>query len=290
MTMPETGLMRHAINETAIFQQLERDLQVPRLLNEQVLTDIADRYGFQTETLAEFFGKKVPVLEDFELDLTFSPLFTPTLSDRKSYGKHLGPHHLSGEQLRDMIRALEEKHLQGILLGPDGQPYPILLKEVTIERYVYRLSLDRPVAPSIFEAIPDDLTEDEHAMVNMLAREEIWREEDRHTLLNAFLNVNTPESSADRVEKWVYLTDFVRTYRPLTLADLDRQLESLIQSCKLDLDKLPGRRFHDPELMQLYTDSETAHARDEQARIIDHYNHMIRLAEKLQQDRHAMVS
>jgi hypothetical protein len=271
------------IDINALFQQLEKDLLTPRVINQQVLNYIADHYGFHAERLGVFFAEKISELEDYELDLTFSPLFTPTVHDRKAYGTILGAQALTSEQIAELERVLEDKRLSTTFVTYDGTEYPLLLKDVTIHRYVGRLFLDKPLASELYKAIERLVPQEQKGLVLMLSREDLWHEPGRRALLEGFLSLYHNQDCYP-VDKLLYLTDFIRTYRPHSLPDLQRQLDSLIQSCEADLEKVRNRRYHDHELAERYSHSDVARAKDEEVRVIESYTYMMAMASQLKLD------
>ena len=271
---------------------LKQDLSAPRELSPQVLHMIVDQFGFAEETLDAFFAEKVPTLEDFELDLLFSPLFTPSSTDRERYVSVLGPNFLLADDLQHLSQTLVSLgevgslQVQFALSLTAGPVFSMPLKDVMIDRYLHRLGLDKPLPAEVFALIADVATalpEPDKAALNVLGRETVWQRPERASLFVALIQVSMARKTFS-VEKFKYLTDFMRTYRPASVFDLPKQLESLIRSCESDLENIRNRRYHDPHLRELYETSDTATVNTEAARITRNYESMMAHAEALLED------
>lgn len=268
-----------------LIKKLAEDLSRERVMTPQVQEYIINQYGVNPEEFAAFFADRVPGLEDYELDLIFSPLFTPTLSDRSGYGAILGAEALGTEEVRGLIETLVQKPVYAHFLVENRQNIPMALQEVTIERFVDRLYLDRPLSEGLNALIGEAAPVALQGELRMLARESVWQDSWRQDLLAAFLRLFHLQQNV-ALEKVLFLTDFVRTYRPGNLNDLQRQLDSMIQSCKKDLENVRGRSFHDAHLKEMYADTEAFNeaAEAEAQAVSQNYQQMIVMAEALLND------
>jgi hypothetical protein len=177
---------------------------------------------------------------------------------------------LADAQLETRFKVLEQ-----------GDEIPVPVHEVFIDRYVNLLRLDRPLPPALYEAILAYVPEASHNEVNLLAREDIWQQEARQSILLAFLTVFKHRQNFSTL-KVSFLTNFVRTYRPAHVLELDRQFESLIESCKVDMENVQGRGFHDEYLKAMNVGNNLT-ATTERG-IWEHYQHMMDLATQLKED------
>ncbi len=251
----------------ALLTQLRSDLTRPRELSAQVVHTIADRFEVTSDTLSTFFEQTVPTLDDQDLDLTFSPLFTPTSRERATYMALLKDTHLTSQDVQALITTLEGEKLTGNLIMANGQTFDLPLTWVTLARFVERLYLNKPLPTGMLALIDSTVPEADRPWVNVLAREAVWKEPARQTILRAFLTIFA-ETDRYNLGKVEYLTNFVRTYRPAQLADVPRQLDSLIRSCESDLNRSEERGFHDHVLKEKYT------LREERARDLSHEEHV----------------
>lgn len=278
--------MADAAFTKSIYDRLKSDLLATRRLPDQVVSEITERYNVPHEELLAFFQDKFPTLEDYEVDLVLSPLYTPTQDNKLSYAALLLDQHVSGDDVKDIITQLEAEQLKSTLQTPAGEETTIPLHEVSIDRYVRLLGLDRPISPDIYLSIQENIPAEDQMRLNWLARESVWTGTDRGDMFVAFLKVFTTRQNYS-AEKFEFLTNFMRTYRPAGLFDLERQFDSLITSCESDLENIAGRSFHDPMLKGSYSDSELAHFKEDGVR--KHYQHMITMSQELKDDYHQLA-
>ncbi len=269
-----------------IYDRLKADLVAVRRLPEQVVSEITDRHNVTPEDLPAFFDTTFPTLEDYQVDLILSPVYTPTQDNKLSFASLLREAFISTEQVSEWTKQLESEALVATLQAPNGLEIKLPLHEVSIDRYVRLLGLDRPISADVHIAIEEDTPAEDYMRLNWLAREGVWSGSERGNMLVAFLKVFKVRKtySAAKVE---FLTDFLRTYRPSGLFDLARQFDSLIASCESDLEGLAGRAFHDPQLKGTYSDSELAHYQTDKVR--QHYQSMITMAQELKEDYHQLA-
>lgn len=265
-----------------VLEMLKNDLSAPRVLLAQVVDYINDHYTYPSNQLRQFFAEKYPQLEDYEVDLTFSPQYTPSEHNRLEYIPLLGAKALSVSEVALLKQQLEEARLETrFSTADDPEEMTVPVHEVFIERYVNLLKLDWKLHEGAYQHILDTVPTDSHHEVNLLAREDVWRVESRYLILAAFLQLFHELRNFSTI-KVSFLTNFVRTYRPTGLLDVPRQLESLILSCTSDMENVERRGFHDEYLKSLNTGNTLAqpNARDVWA----HYKHMIEMAEQLKAD------
>lgn len=114
-----------------------------------------------------------------------------------------------------------------------------------------------------------------------MGRHEVWQSQERQELFCGILLAMAKRGEFSTL-KLSFLTNFVRTYRPKDQLELFRQLESLIQSCKTDMENVSGRGFHDEYLKAL---NEGNHlAQGPERNVWQHYHQMMEMAELLKQD------
>ena len=265
-----------------IVDLLKQDLSAPRVMLEQVVNYLHDRFEAPSAELEQFFAEKFPKLEDYEVDLAFSPQYTPGWQDRLAFIPVLGPHHLTAEQVAEVKQQLVDAQLTTQFKAPDsGEEAQAPVHEVFIDRYVNLLKLDQPIAEPVYQAILSLVPQDSHNEVNLLAREDVWQSESRQHMLIAFLKTFHARHSFS-TQKTSYLTNFMRTYRPGSLLDLERQFDSLIDSCRKDMENVAGRGFHDEYLKALNTGNNLTKGSEHD--IWDHYRQMMDHAEQLKLD------
>jgi hypothetical protein len=269
-------------NIELLYTMLQNDLSAPRVLLEQVVNYINDHYNYPGTDLAKFFEEKYPTLEDYEVDLTFSPQYTPAEHHRLEYIPALGAAHLSPSDLALLKRRLYDSGMETVLKSPDGRvEVRIAVHETFIDRYVNLLHLEHKLPENMYEEILKNVPESSRHEVNLLAREDVWHSEARQQILIAFLRVFRQQHNFSTV-KVSFLTNFIRTYRPAHLFDLQRQFESLIESCQNDMENVAGHGFHDEYLKALNVGNDLALSSEHD--VWSHYKHMMDLAGQLKAD------
>jgi len=265
-----------------ILELLSTDLTAPKTLLKQVLQEINDRHAHSETQLPEFFATLFPTLEEYQIDLLFSPQFTPAEHNRLRYIPFLNEKSLSQQEIASIKNELVSANLSVLFTTPDAAlEISVPLHEVFIDRFVNLLKLDAPLPESAYADIQALVPEASRSEINLIARDSIWQSGNRYDILKAFLLLFKANNSFSTL-KASYLANFVHTYRPDNLNDVDRQLEALIASCKKDKDQAEGRGFMDEGLKALNSDNEIPQHSVEEIRA--HYQHLIDLAEALQQD------
>src|SRR5437867_3482215 len=122
----------------ALAAELERERELTR----QVAKYLSENYGLERDAVGSFLENELVRVEDFEIDLILSPLFTPTLQDQSVFAELLGSASVPRERWPDLIDQLVARPTYGRLGTENGQANSVPLREVTIERYVSRLRLD----------------------------------------------------------------------------------------------------------------------------------------------------
>ena len=125
-----------------LVEALSAELEKPRELSARVLNYIEDNYSVEHDAVSIFLTKDLPKLEDYEIDLILSPVFTPKLADQAVFAELLGRNSVPREEWPDIVQHLAERPTQAGLMTLDGAVHSVTLREVTIERYVHRLRLE----------------------------------------------------------------------------------------------------------------------------------------------------
>src|SRR5207249_12263890 len=74
-----------------LLEALARELERPRELSPRVLNYIEGNYSVEHDAVGAFLTEELPKLEDYEIDLILSPVFTPKLADQAVFAELLGP-------------------------------------------------------------------------------------------------------------------------------------------------------------------------------------------------------
>src|SRR6185503_1245574 len=120
------------------FETLAAELERSRELTGRVLSYIGGTYGVDHDAVGPFLVDELPKLEDYEIDLILSPLFTPKLADQAVFAELLGGESVPRAQWPALIQQLVERPTRAQLVTTDSRQHPVILRDVTIERYVHR--------------------------------------------------------------------------------------------------------------------------------------------------------
>lgn len=261
--------------ENRLYEAIKASLTEVRPANDQTLTSIADTYSYTEERLEQFMTEKLNDLELYELDIVFSPQFTPKTEDQVRFVALLDKEAISEDQVKQLIQRLDHESLSTALKLRSGEEVILPLHEVFIDRYVSRLRLDKPLAKplvGVYDQLPDSLKP--HA--NLLFRDDSLKKAHKAEIVERLLQQDTADWTPDRL---FFLVDTLRTYRPQSMEDLVRQLDALIKSCEEDSVKAQERSYHNEELKHQHSGNvkDLHQAKD----IQEHYANIMKDAEWL---------
>jgi len=136
-------------------------LRRPRPMKPQTERQLAQHLNERNASVASFLLCAAEVLEDYELDVLFGPVFTPTLDQRVEVADLLFHWRPSAEQLKQLVSDLCAEVPHTTVLLPDGTETKMTLHEVMIDRFVRLLRLDQgpdaATAAAMREALPAEL-------------------------------------------------------------------------------------------------------------------------------------
>ena len=204
---------------SALLEAIAHELERPRDVTSQVVNHLIGTYGINREAVGAFLVKEILKLEDFEIDLILSPLFTPTLRDQAVFAELLGPSALPADQWPTLIQQLVRRPTCARLVTEDQQTHSLPLRDVTVERYVHRLRLNATVPDPLFTLLSHFPSPAERPMLKAIARRAVWQADLRQQILTRFLlNANSEggEVTSDAIE----LLKLMETYQPDDLNDL----------------------------------------------------------------------
>lgn len=203
----------------SLLETLAAELERPRELGAQVVKHLVGTYGIDRDAVGSFLTKDLPGLEEYEIDLILSPVFTPTLADQAVFAALLGRDAVPEEQWPELIRQLTSRPTLAQLATADGQTHSIPLREVTIERYVRRLRLDASIPEPLFKLIHHLPPAADRPVLQAIARRAIWDKPARRDILTRYLTL-AAAGDAYRLEDAVGLLRLAEAYEPADLADL----------------------------------------------------------------------
>src|SRR5215831_11649418 len=89
-----------------LLETLAVELERPRDLSARVQNYIVDTYGIDRDAIGNFLVEMLHTLEDDEIDLILSPVFTPKLADQAVFAALLGSESVPREQWPSLIQQL----------------------------------------------------------------------------------------------------------------------------------------------------------------------------------------
>jgi len=202
-----------------LLDALAAELERPREITAQVASHVIGTYGIDRGAVGEFLANELSKLEDYEIDLILSPLFTPTLRDQAVFAELLGRESVSRSAWPGLIQQLAARPTQAQLVSDDGLTHAVLLREVTLERFVHRLRLEATIPEPLFNLINHLAPVADRPMLKAIARRAIWETTGRQQMLMAYLTA-TAGGGEYRVLDAVELLKLAETYEPANVADL----------------------------------------------------------------------
>jgi hypothetical protein len=203
----------------AFVDAVAAELERPRALLKQVVDHLASHYSVSRDELGAFFTSQLDALEDYEIDLLFSPLFTPTLAEQAAFSELLDRQTLPASEWSVLVRKLGDRPTVTRLTTEDGTTHAIRLREVSIGRFVTRLNLDVIIPDPLGKLLHSLPPAEDRALLKALARRIVWNKEPRRAVLFRYLLASTSEDFYSRADLLVLLK-LMETYQPKDADDL----------------------------------------------------------------------
>ena len=132
-------------------------LRRPRMLKPQTERQVVRYLDEHGSTLANFLLCAAGALEEYELDVVFGPVFTPTLDERADVADLLFHWRPTAQEVGQLSRDLSKDLATTAVRLPDGSEAELTFHEVMAERYVRLLRLEHAPEPSVTAALRDAL-------------------------------------------------------------------------------------------------------------------------------------
>ena len=204
---------------TRLLETLAAELERPRQLTAQVVNHVVGTYSITREEVGNFLTTELTKLEDYEIDLILSPLFTPTLDDQAVFAELLGREVIARSAWPELIQQLAIRPTQASLVTEDGQTHRISLRDVAIERFVHRLRLDGTIPETLFQFIHEHSPALDRPKLKAIARRVIWMEARRGEILPAYLSAAFAGASFN-IHDAEALLRLAETYQPADTKEL----------------------------------------------------------------------
>jgi hypothetical protein len=212
-----------------LFELLAGELERARDLPGQVARHLHDTYGVGRDAVGTYLDEELERLEDYEIDLLLSPVFTPSFQDQVLVAPVLGKEALTAKEIAALSQRLVDRGTSAALRTEDGQTHRVRLREVSVARYVDRLRLDGSIAEELHELILSAVPERDRALVLAVARRAVWIPSLRMALLQQYLERSLALGEF-RPEDVLTLLRLVETYEPGDLSEFQARLPGWIEA------------------------------------------------------------
>lgn len=228
-----------------LIETLASELERPRELSPRVVNYIAGTYNVDQDAVGDYLTRELPKLEDYEIDLILSPLFTPKLSDQAIFADVLGGSSVPREQWAGLVSRLVERPTRARLVTPDGAQHAVELREVTIERYVHRLRLEATVSESLVHLIDRIPSKEDRPMLMALARRAVWESAGPRRILETYLEAVLAQGSYSPDET-LELLSLAEDRKPSDLEALIAWIPRWAEALRQQIDTGSGQKpfFH----------------------------------------------
>jgi hypothetical protein len=229
----------------ALVDTLARELERPRELSPRVLNYISGTYGVDQNAIGSFLSDELSKLEDYEIDLILSPVFTPKITDEAIFAELLGAATVPREQWTALVRELEARPTQAQLVTPDGQRHSVILREVTIERFVHRLRLDASIPESVFVLLDRVPAAEDRPLLRAIARRPVWENRGTREILERYLAIATGRG-AYSLPDTMELLHLAENRKPASVPDLLASIPRWAEALKEQIGTAGGPKqfFH----------------------------------------------
>jgi hypothetical protein len=235
-----------------LLENLAAELERPRELSAQVVNHLTGTYGLDRATIGTFLSKELLQLEDYEIDLALSPLFTPTLQDQAVFAEHLGQESVPVTRWPALIELLVTRPTRAQLVTADGQRLSVPLRDVTIERYVHRLRLEATIPGPLFKLLSELHPPSDRPLLQAVARRAVWENPARREILTRFL-ASAIGTTANRLNDAVALLKVVESYQPTDPASLLAQIPNWLAGLRQEInDSAGGKPFFNERVEELH--------------------------------------
>lgn len=261
------------LQNTATQQELERlqeavltVLSRPHPMSSQLQAQLTDQFSCLTEDqIRLFFESTLPTLEEYEVDLLFSPHFTAKIEDKLAFSEQFFFVSIRKQDIQAIGEAIESQNVMAYFELPSGLKLPFQLKSVMVERFVMSLQLHKPLAQEMLDFIQDHCPEDFQASVSLALRDDVFKFEKYQQVFKVVCEKMIATHTLDQ-SLVMFLRDSIKTYTPQNVQDLSEKLDRLIQSCKEDMATADTRSYHHPHIQSGNMGSEHDHHEAEAVR------------------------
>ena len=246
-----------------LIETIAGELERPRELSARVMNYISGHYGIDNDAIGAFLVEEMPKLEDDEIDLVLSPVFTPKLSDQAVFADLLGRESVSRSEWPAMIQQLATRPTRAQLVTADGRHHSVGLREVAIERYVYRLRLDATISEPLFKLLDRIPSKLDGPMVKAVARQAIWEIEGARNIFVRYLTAAVDRGSYN-LDDTIALLHLVEGRKPADVPDLLARIPAWQEALRQQIEVASGPKpFFNEDIRLLHGGGRDQRAQDD---------------------------
>jgi len=235
----------------SLIDTIASELERPRDITTQVAKHLDGAYGVERDAIGPFLEDRLPKLEDDEHDLILSPLFTPKLSDQAMFADLLGSQSIPKNEWPALIQELVNRPTVAHLVTIEQQTHKVVLREVSIERYVKRLRLDGTISASMMKLI-DQTPAADQPMLKAVARRAIWESTARGEMLVRVLTQSLADGNYN-LKDTVDLLRLTEDYQPVDASALLARIPRWIKLLEEEINSGGGPKpFFSQTVQQLH--------------------------------------
>lgn len=284
--MTSTATISSVPNSAQLLESLTAEvikrLSLPRPLSPQVSNALADNYTVSESEYEVFFAEKLNTLDEYEIDLIFSPQFTPKPADYDAVCVVLGVNQLTSVDSANLLIAVLNVLSSVPMVLPSSATVNLPLHEVMVQRFLKLLFLTESVPVVLAEVVQtESFTAAILARLTYCVRQSIYKL-DKYAQFFALLLKHFSQKTEMTLEKTLFVHEFIQTYKPTTLDEMTRQLNALIASCEADMVTAVERSYHREEIKMGSAGSDDDFIEAETIRVS--YRNTIRLCQLIKAD------
>ncbi|HEY2382159.1 MAG TPA: hypothetical protein VGK48_13360 [Terriglobia bacterium] len=236
----------------ALIETFAAELERPRELSPRVLNYITGTYNLDPSEVGVFLVDKLPAVDDVEIDLILSPVFTPKLEDQAVFAGQLGAAAVPREQWPGIVEQLAARPVRARLVTPDSQAHVVPLRDVTIERYVHRLRLEAVIPESLFTLLERLPAPNDRPMLRAIARRSAWESGGPREILEQYLSAVIKEGSYS-LDDMFEMLNLAEGRKPANVQDLLAAIPRWTEALREQIDKASGpKAFFHPQVEMMH--------------------------------------
>lgn len=222
-------------------------------MSPRVLNYITGTYNIDPDDTGAFLVNELPKLDEVETDLILSPVFTPKLADQAAFAELLGPAAVPREQWSSLVEQLVNRPTRAHLTTPDGKVHIVLLRDVTIERYVHRLRLEAAIPAPVFtllEKLPAPA--EDRPLLKAIARRPAFEGPGLREILERYLSAVANQNSYN-ADDMLELLNLAENRKPRNVADVLESIPRWTEALREQIEKASGpKAFFHPQVEMMH--------------------------------------